>query len=68
MICAFGDYELDTERFELRRHGTPVHVEPQVFDVLAHLIASRERLVTREELLAQVWGHTYVSEARSAAG
>jgi DNA-binding winged helix-turn-helix (wHTH) protein len=63
MIYAFGEYELDTQRFELRRDGTRVHVEPQVLDILAYLIASRERLVSRQELLAQVWGHTYVSEA-----
>jgi DNA-binding winged helix-turn-helix (wHTH) protein len=40
-----------------------VHVEPQVFDFLTYLIANRGRLVTREELLAQVWGYTYVSDA-----
>ena len=59
----FGDCELDTERFELRRGGTRRHVEPQVFDVLAYLLAHRERVVTRDELLAQVWGHSYVAEA-----
>ena len=63
MIYAFGDYELDSERFELRHGATRVHVEPQVLDVLTHLIANRGRLVTREELLAQVWGHSYVSDA-----
>ncbi len=63
MIYAFGDCELDTERYELRRGDARQHVEPQVFDVLAYLLAHRDRLVTREELLAQVWGHSFVSEA-----
>jgi len=63
MIHAFGDCELDTERFELRRNGERHHVEPQVFDVLVYLIEHRDRVVAREELLAQVWGHSYVSEA-----
>jgi DNA-binding winged helix-turn-helix (wHTH) protein len=63
MIHAFGDYELDTERFELRRKGERHHVEPQVFDVLVYLIEHRDRVVGREELLAQVWGHSFVSEA-----
>ena len=63
MIHAFGDCELDTERFELRRKGERHHVEPQVFDVLVYLVEHRDRLVAREELLAQVWGHSYVSEA-----
>ncbi len=63
MIYAFGDCELDTERFELRRKGVRHHVEPQVFDVLVYLVEHRDRVVAREELLAQVWGHSYVSEA-----
>ena len=63
MIYAFGDCELDTDRFELRRDGVRHHVEPQVFDVLVYLVEHRERVVSREELLAQVWGTSYVSEA-----
>jgi DNA-binding winged helix-turn-helix (wHTH) protein/tetratricopeptide (TPR) repeat protein len=63
VIYAFADCELDTERFELRRGGVGHHVEPQVFDVLVYLVEHRDRVVTREELLTQVWGHTYVSEA-----
>ncbi|MFL5616808.1 MAG: alpha/beta fold hydrolase [Gemmatimonadaceae bacterium] len=61
MIYAFGDYELDTRLHELRRAGERLHVEPQVFDVLAYLFASRDRLVTKEELLDRVWGHRYVA-------
>jgi pimeloyl-ACP methyl ester carboxylesterase/DNA-binding winged helix-turn-helix (wHTH) protein len=60
-IYAFGDYELDTRLHELRRAGDRLHVEPQVFDVLAHLFASRDRLVTKDELLDRVWGHRYVA-------
>ena len=38
MIYTFGDYELDVDAHELRRGQTLVHVEPQVFDVLAYLL------------------------------
>ena len=61
LIYSFGDYELDTRLHELRRAGGRLHVEPQVFDVLAYLLASRDRLVTKEELLEGVWGHRYVA-------
>ena len=61
VIYGFGDYELDTRLHELRRSGERLHVEPQVFDVLAYLFASRDRLVTKEELLDRVWGHRYVA-------
>jgi pimeloyl-ACP methyl ester carboxylesterase/DNA-binding winged helix-turn-helix (wHTH) protein len=63
VIYAFGDYELDTRLHELRRAGERLHVEPQVFDVLAHLFASRDRMVTKDELLDRVWGHRYVAPA-----
>ena len=63
MIFAFGDLELDTEAFELRRALAPVRVEPQVFDVLAHLVTHRDRVVTKEELLDEVWGDRFVSES-----
>ena len=60
-IYSFDEYELDTRRHELRRAGARQHVEPQVFDVLAHLFASRDRVVPKEELLDGVWGHRYVA-------
>src|SRR5919205_2438849 len=60
-IYSFGDYELDTRLHELRRANERLHIEPQVFDVLAFLFARRDRLVTKEELLDGVWGHRYVA-------
>lgn len=63
MSYTFGDCELDIERFELRRDGTLQSVEPQVFDVLAYLVANRTRIVTKVELLDNVWGDRFVSES-----
>ena len=60
-IYRFGDFELDTRLHELRCEGERRHVEPQVFDVLSHLFACRDRLVTKDELLDKVWGHRYVA-------
>ena len=62
-VYAFGAYELDTRRHELRRAGEPTRVEPQVFSVLAFLFAHRDRVVTKDELLDGVWGHRYVAPA-----
>jgi DNA-binding winged helix-turn-helix (wHTH) protein len=59
----FDDAELDTDRFELHVGGERVPVEPQVFEVLAHLVANRDRLVSRAELLETVWGSRFVSDA-----
>ncbi len=63
MQYRFGDTVLDTTRYQLRRGDEFVHVEPQVFDVLAHLVEQRDRVVTKSELLETVWGHDFVSES-----
>jgi pimeloyl-ACP methyl ester carboxylesterase/DNA-binding winged helix-turn-helix (wHTH) protein len=59
----FAESLLDTTRYELCHGEEPVHVEPQVFDVLTHLVEHRERVVTKEELLDAVWGDQFVSES-----
>ena len=58
---------MDSERFELRRGGVIEHVEPQVFDVLLYLIRHRDRVVTKAELLDNVWGDRFVSESALAS-
>lgn len=63
MIHAFGDFELDTDRIELRSRGAPVAVEPQVFALLKFLIENRDRMVTRDEIIAEVWDGRIVSDA-----
>ena len=63
MRYAFGDLVLDTERYLLERGGEPQHVQPQVFDVLSHLLANRFRVVPKTELLDTVWGDRFVSES-----
>lgn len=63
VIVGFDEYQLDTDAFELRRCGEIVAVEPQVFDVLAHLATNAGRLVTRDELLDAVWGTRFVTAA-----
>src|SRR5690606_41967864 len=63
MIHAFGDFELDTDRIELRSRGAPVAIEPQVFALLKFLIDNRDRMVTRDEVIAEVWGGRIVSDA-----
>ncbi|MFY1637876.1 alpha/beta fold hydrolase [Solwaraspora sp. WMMB335] len=63
----FGHYELDLNGKQLRHHGQAVRVEPQAVEVLCHLIAHRDRAVTKEELLDTVWSGRQVTEAALAA-
>ena len=62
MPYVFGDYTLDPQRYELRRQGTRIPLRPKVFQVLTYLIEQRHRVVTRDELLAQVWPNQCVGE------
>lgn len=63
MIFRFGDFTLDTADAVLALNGTRVHLEPQVFDLLRLLVERHGRLVTRDEILAEVWQGRFVSDA-----
>ena len=56
------NYLLDAKRYRLLRDGKQVEVEPQVFDLLVYLIANRDRVVTRAELLDHLWTGRVVSD------
>jgi pimeloyl-ACP methyl ester carboxylesterase/DNA-binding winged helix-turn-helix (wHTH) protein len=60
---SFDGYTLDSDIRELRRGRERIAVEPQVFDVLLYLIEQRHRVVTKDDLIASVWGGRIVSES-----
>ena len=59
----FADHTLDTERRELYRGSEPIAVEPQVFDLLIYLMENRHRVVSKDDLIASVWGGRIVSDS-----
>ena len=63
MQFSFTDHTLDIARRELRRGAEQIAVEPQVFDLLAYLVQSRDRVVSKDDLIATVWGGRIVSDA-----
>jgi DNA-binding response OmpR family regulator len=56
-VYRFGDFEIDFGRYEVRRSGQPIELTPTEFKLLAALVRSRGRVLTRNQLLDQVWGH-----------
>jgi predicted ATPase/DNA-binding winged helix-turn-helix (wHTH) protein len=62
-VIRFDDCAVDVAAREVRLHGRVQHLEPRAFDVLAYLLAHRERVVAKEELLDEVWGDRFVSES-----
>lgn len=63
MQFLFGDHTLDDDLRELRRGQEAVAVEPQVFDLLIYLVQNRDRVVSKDDLIASVWGGRVVSDS-----
>ena len=63
MQFLFANHTLDTDRRELRRGSEPIAVEPQVFDLLVYLVQNRDRVVSKDDLIASVWGGRIVSDS-----
>ncbi|MDH5353535.1 MAG: winged helix-turn-helix domain-containing protein [Gammaproteobacteria bacterium] len=63
MLYRFDDYELDSDSYQLLKSGQAITLEPQVFDVLSYLLAHHERIISREELLDELWEGKIVSDA-----
>ena len=63
MVLAFGDHRLDIERRELWCGANTIDLEPKAFDLLAFLVLHRDRVVTKDDLLQEVWGGRIVSES-----
>jgi len=63
VLLAFAGYRLDIERRELRRGSEIVNLEPKAFDLLTYLVRHRDRVVSKDDLLQEVWGGRIVSEA-----
>lgn len=59
----FEGHSLDVDRRELRRGSEQIALEPQVFDLLAYLVKNRDRVLTKDDLIAAVWGGRIVSES-----
>jgi TolB-like protein/DNA-binding winged helix-turn-helix (wHTH) protein len=63
MQYRFSDFEIDLALHELRRKGASVHIEPQVFDLIVHLVRNHDRVVSKDELIDTIWNGRAISEA-----
>jgi DNA-binding winged helix-turn-helix (wHTH) protein len=62
MLFAFADFQLDTDLYELRHQGAVRAIQPRSLDLLIFLIAHRDRVVTKTELLTHVWRGVRVTD------
>src|SRR3981189_3155743 len=63
MQFLFDNHALDIDRRELRRGSECIAVEPQVFDLLVYLVQNRDRVVSKDDLIASVWRGRIVSDS-----
>jgi len=62
MIYHFNYITIDSNNFKLQVKGTDTQVEPQVFNLILYLIKNKDKVVSRDELLDQVWQGRMVSD------
>lgn len=67
LVYGFGGFVLDPARFELRAHGVPKHLEPQVLSLLILLASNADRMVSKDEIVEKIWGGRFISDAAVAS-
>jgi DNA-binding winged helix-turn-helix (wHTH) protein len=63
LVYRWLTFELDTRLYELRHDGTHVKLEPRMYDVLAFLVAHRDRVVTLREMHQTLWPGEFVTDS-----
>ena len=67
MVYQFNHLTLDTALYCLDESGNRISIEPQVFDLLVYLIENRDRVVTRDEALENLWKGKVVTDSALGA-
>ncbi|MCP4382446.1 MAG: transcriptional regulator, partial [Hyphomicrobiales bacterium] len=63
MIFAFDGYEIDPQKGEMRKDGTPVPVETRVLSLLLLLVKNHDRLVPKDEIIEVIWDGRAISDS-----
>ena len=66
VLLLFDNFVLDGDRRELRRGADLVAIEPKAFDLLVYVIRHRDRVLSKDDLIAAIWDGRIVSEAALA--
>jgi DNA-binding response OmpR family regulator len=64
-VCSFGDCKLDFSRMSAERDGNPIALTAHEFKLLRYFIENPERVLSREELLNEVWGYNSYPTTRT---
>ncbi len=61
----FSDLEINVERYEVKKRGTPIDLTYREFELLKYLATQRGKIFSREHLLNKVWDYEYVGDDRT---
>ncbi len=64
-VVESGDLRVDLARREVQRAGSPLRLKPKELDLLGFFMRRRGRVLSREELLNQVWGYEFADDTRT---
>src|SRR5689334_2657197 len=67
VVYRIGDFTLDEDTRQLLAKGDEVHLSPKAFDLLALLVANRDRAVSKAEFQERLWPSTFVEETNLAS-
>jgi Tol biopolymer transport system component/DNA-binding winged helix-turn-helix (wHTH) protein len=61
-IFSFAGLVVDVRRQQVTRNGERIDLEPKAFRVLSHLIENRDRVVSKDELISEIWAGSFVTD------
>ena len=64
-VLTAGPLTMDPERHEVTVRGTPVELTRREFDLLRYLLENKEKVISRESLLDNVWGFDFAGETNA---
>ena len=64
-LLDFGDISIDIDRYEAAVQGNPVDLTPKEIQVLYHLAKNKGKVLSREQILTEIWGYDYYGDTRA---
>lgn len=65
MLLSYGDLKVDIDRHLVTKGGREVTLTPKEFDVFVFFMRNQDVAITREQLLANLWGFSFTGESRT---
>jgi DNA-binding response OmpR family regulator len=64
-VHRFGDLEINFKKYEARKKGKPIKLSPREYELLKWFIEREGEIISRDELLDQVWGYDSFPNTRT---